>query len=466
MASKRDLLQSHQFLAQRVISALVTNEPDPEQPPFRRPTGATVGSLVLAIVALVAVGVYGLVNPGGKTAWRDRPSVIVEKETGARYVYLDGVLHPVTNYASALLTLGQHAETVSVSNDSLLGVPRGRQIGIPDAPDTLPPANKLLTGGWSICSRTVPQPSGATVDESVLLVGTGPSGGRSVTDAALLVDVPATGDQYLISNSHRHRIRASDTVTVGLALQSAPRTRTGMAVVDTLPAGAPIAPIRLADAGTPSTAVPQRTDLRAGQLLVVETSGEREYFLAEVDRLRPISPLQYDIQRADPDTRRAYGGGEPVGIPLGPAAAAEARREPSEQTGPGTLPPTRPRFVNANTVCATYEPSAAAPVLHVDPQLPDVPTMPTPRTTQHGMPMADRVHVEAGRAALVEVMPSAAANAGTLALITDQGKAYPLASPAVPGILGYGEAKPVRLPAEIVGRVPLGSGLDPAKVLG
>jgi hypothetical protein len=33
MASKRDQLHAYQFLVQRVISALVTRETDPEQPP-------------------------------------------------------------------------------------------------------------------------------------------------------------------------------------------------------------------------------------------------------------------------------------------------------------------------------------------------------------------------------------------------------------------------------------------------
>ncbi|OXM72489.1 type VII secretion protein EccB [Amycolatopsis thermalba] len=463
MASKRDLLQAHQFLAQRAISALVTREPDPEQPPFRRPGGAAIGSIVLAILALVAVGVYGLVKPGGNTTWRDRPAVIVAKETGARYVYLNGVLHPVANYASALLALGERAETVSVSRNSLAGVPRGPEIGIPGAPDALPGPEQLLTGGWSLCSRPVPDPSGSTVDESVLLVGAGAPGGRPA--GALLAEVPASGDQYLIADGYRHRIRQADTVTVGLALQSVPRTRTAMAVVDVLPAGEPIAPIRTAGAGGPSTAVPGRADIRAGQLLVLDTAGSREHYLAEADRLRPISPLQYDIQRADPATRQAYGGGQPVGIPLGPAEAAEARIAPAGDAGPGAAPRERPGFVGGDTLCATYEPGAVAPVMHVDPRMPAVAAMATPGRSALGMPMADRVYVEPGRAALIEAMPSAGAYAGTVLLVTDQGRAHALADRAVLGVLGYGEATPVRLPAGIVSRVPLGSTLDPAAVL-
>ena len=82
-----------------------------------------------------------------------------------------------------------------------------------------------------------------------------------------------------------------------------------------------------------------------------------------------------------------------------------------------------------------------------------------------GMPMVDYVHVQPGRAALVEVLPSAEVTVGTLMLVTDQGRGYPLAGPEVQGILGYGNAQPVRLPAGLVDRIPLGVGLDPTSAL-
>ncbi|NBH11520.1 type VII secretion protein EccB, partial [Amycolatopsis sp. SID8362] len=151
MASKRDQLQAYQFLVQRATSALVTRETDPEQPPFRRTGSATFAGIALGIVSLAGAGVYGLIVPGGNTAWRQDSAVIVEKETGTRYVYLDGRLHPVANYASALLLLGDHRATEQVSRESLAGVPRGPRLGIPDAPDALPAPARLLTGSWSLC---------------------------------------------------------------------------------------------------------------------------------------------------------------------------------------------------------------------------------------------------------------------------------------------------------------------------
>jgi type VII secretion protein EccB len=467
MATRRDQLQAQRFLGQRVHSALVVRETDPEQPPFRRPAAAAFGSIALAVVALLAAGIYGVLNPGGNRSWRSGDVVIVVQETGARYVFVGDRLHPVLNYTSALLALGQSAKTRTVSRESLIGVPRGPRIGIPDAPDTLPAAGRMLTGGWSLCSRPAADRTGAAADESVLLAGADPGGARPLGDSALLVEVPATGDQYLIWRGHRHRVRQTDTVTVGLALRAETRARVGPALVDILPAGDTIAPIPVRAAGSPSKAVPRRPELLTGQLLVVRTPAGAQHYLVERDRLRPITELQYDIQLAAPATTRAYPGNEPVGIPLSPGTAADARQQSVTSASGAPAPSRRPDFTGTGTgpipVCVTYDDNAAVPRIQVGGRLPpSSATIATTGRTSAGLPLADRVYVPPGRAALAEVLPSSEATSGTLVLVTDQGQAHALAGREVLGILGYAGVRPVRLPAGLVTRVPMGSGLDPA----
>jgi hypothetical protein len=76
--------------------------------------------------------------------------------------------------------------------------------------------------------------------------------------------------------------------------------------------------------------------LRVGQLVTAETTGGAvRGFLVTADRLRPISALQFDIQLAHRGTAAAYPGAEPVGVPLGLAAAAEARMETAATPQPG-----------------------------------------------------------------------------------------------------------------------------------
>jgi type VII secretion protein EccB len=467
MATKRDQLQSHQFLVQRVVSALVTRESDPEQPPFRHPLLAAIGGIALAGLVLAGFGVYGVVVPGGKTAWRTGESVIVEKETGTRYVYVDGRLHPVANYVSALLAMDKYAKVLSVSRNSLAGVPRGPRVGTPDAPDALPGPDRLLTGSWSLCSEPGQDVTGAEVDESVLMIGQTAAGGRQIATDALLVAVSETGDRYLLRDGYRHRIRPADVVTVGLALRSEPWATVGLELVDAIPAGQDLRPIQPAGLGQTSRAVAGWKTLRIGQLLVAEsTGGGKQYYLTERDQLRPITPLQYDIQRAYAPTSKAYGGHQPVASPIGLLAAGQAQQVPVPASAAGQLPSTRPTFLAPRgpdtSLCALYAPGSTVPALMVDAVMPPRDAlMQTTARNARGVPLADRVVVPPGQAALVETMPTPTAPQGALALVTDLGILYHLAGPRLLETLGYAGTTPVRFPAGLVSRIPTGTPLDP-----
>jgi type VII secretion protein EccB len=462
VASKRDQLHAYQFLVQRVISALVTRETDPEQPPFRRPVNAAFGGIAIAVIMLAAVGVYGVINPGGNQTWADGKKVVVEKETGTRYVYLDGRLHPVANYTSALLALDDHADTVSVSRDSLAGVPRGPRIGIQDAPDDLPGPDGVLADPWTLCSQPAADLTGTVVPTSVLMVGQTVRDGLTLRGEAVLADVPETGERYLVLRGYRHLVSKPDQLAVGLALQATPAVRVSPAVIESIPAGRPIAPIPVAQMGQPARVV--RPDVLAGQLFAVSTSRGVQFYLAEVGQLRPITELQYDIQRAYQETAKAYPNQEPTALPMGLIEASGAPQPSVAPAKPGDPPAVRPDFVRMDddaTLCLTFPPGASVPWVTLEPVLPPVdPMSATPKRTEQGAVLADRVLVPAGRAVVVEAVPSADTPRGTFLVVTDQGVAHALASAEVLKVLGYGDVTPVRMPAGLVARIPLGSGLS------
>src|SRR5690606_9707233 len=138
---------------QRVVAALVMHDTDPPQSPSRRIAGATLAGALVAALALGAVAAYGMLSGRGDPGWRDGGAVVVERESGARFVYRDGRLYPVANHTSALLIIGSaSAKTVHVPRASLADVPRGTPLGIPDAPDPLPAAERLVGAPWTLCS--------------------------------------------------------------------------------------------------------------------------------------------------------------------------------------------------------------------------------------------------------------------------------------------------------------------------
>jgi hypothetical protein len=163
----------------------------------------------------------------------------------------------------------------------------------------------------------------------------------------------------------------------------------------------------------------------------------------------------------------AYGGKAPYGIELGLLSAGQAQQPPSADPEGGQSPRSRPEFVaprdGLGTVCATFNPGAATPEISVDPSMPSRdPATTTPKRSSTGTALADRVLVPPGTAAVVEAMPTAQAPAGTISLVTDMGRNYPLADPKLLEVLGYSTAVPVRIPAGLIARIPQGPGLDPA----
>lgn len=172
MQSKRDQVQAHGFMMGRLSSGLLTADPDaPESPLGRTTRGVVFGVLVTVLIGAGAT-VYGLLRPGGNDGWRGERNLVVNRDTGARYLWTgtDGVLHPVRNYASARLIGGSDLPTVDVATASLRDIPVGSPAGIPGAPDSLPGPGQLDEGAWHMC---VTGPGGALASTSGAAGGTG-----------------------------------------------------------------------------------------------------------------------------------------------------------------------------------------------------------------------------------------------------------------------------------------------------
>ncbi|RQW84640.1 type VII secretion protein EccB, partial [Micromonospora globispora] len=240
MPSRQDQLHSYQFTVQRAVAALVMRETDPAQSPFRRLAGAGLASVLVAVIGLGGFALYGLFSGGG-TDWRDSGAVIVEKESGARFVYREQQLHPVLNYASALLIIGaERPKTVLVSRRSIEGVPRGLPLGIADAPDSLPAPGRLSTAPWTVCSDVPTEPGGAE-PRSALLIGQDATGGRALGDQGVLLRHP-DGTLHLLWHQRRHLLRDTDRVLAALAATRERAVPVASALLNTVPAGADLAP--------------------------------------------------------------------------------------------------------------------------------------------------------------------------------------------------------------------------------
>ncbi|SDZ35908.1 type VII secretion protein EccB [Micromonospora pattaloongensis] len=456
MPSRQDQLHSYQFMVQRVVAALVMRETDPPQSPFQRAAGATLASVLIAAIAIGGVAVYGALVGGGATNWRDPNAVIVEEESGARYVYRDEKLHPVLNYASALLIVGSpEPRTVRVSAKSIEGVTRGTPLGIVDAPDALPAADRLAAGPWTICSLPAGDGGRATV-RSALLVGAAPTGGEPLGDDGVLARHP-DGSLYLIWHNRRHLLRDRDIVLDALAWTNARALPVAPALLNALPAGADLARIPIVDEGQPSAAVPDAT---IGEVFVVESQGGgRQFAVAQRDGLAGITQVQADLLIT------ALGGqSRPTPLSQGRFNTIEKLPElvPSGAAAP---PASTPKLAetSAGAVCGQVRDDGGVFELRVGAAAPDVTNAPrTGARSAEGGALADHVVVAPGRGAVVEAAAAPGATGGAISVVTDLGRRYAVAGGDVLATLGYGGVKPLRLPASLVALVPAGRALDPA----
>jgi type VII secretion protein EccB len=451
-------------MVQRVVAALVMRETDPAQSPFRRAAGATLASVLVAAIALAGVGVYGLIAGGGSTSWRNTDAVIVEKETGALFVYRDDKLHPVLNYASALLIVGKAApKRVLASGKSIAGVARGTPLGINDAPDSLPDAKRLVGPPWTLCSTR----SGENASRSVLLIGAAAGGsavtsGESIGDRAVLARHP-DGSVHLVWHNRRHRIQNPSLTLLALGWSSQQPVRTAPALLNAIPAGSDLAPININDRGGDSTAVP---GTKIGEVFVVNTlGGGKQYAVGLRTGLAEITELQAELINADPRTLEKVGQEQPT--PLRSAEYVKLRKASSlvPKDDEDALPPTTPAVATPQegTICAVVRGDSGVSEVRVGTDVPDASDAArTGARTEGGTVLADLVMVQPGRGAVVESAPAPGAGGGALSVVTDLGVRYAVPSPDVLGMLGYGGVRPVRMPASLVSLLPSGRALDPA----
>lgn len=412
-------MRSHQFAVQRVVAAVVTRDTDPDRLPFRRVAGATLAGVLVATIGFGAVAAYAAVTGGEPDGWRDPRAVIVERESGTRYAFRDGRLHPVANYASALLIAGAGAKTRLVPRATLARVPRGAPLGIADAPDPPPAAERLITEAWSACSlgreRSLPL-IGRPAPESAALAG-----------HALLAEHP-DGTAYLVWNGRRHRIPDTELVLSALGWTGHQPLPVAPAVLGALAAGADLVRPPVADEGSPSRGVPGAT---VGEVFVVATQGgQRQYAVAHASGLAAITQVEADLILTD------LGQDRPT--PLTQGEYADVSKVPSRR--PAAPPPaeTPPLAAPSGTVCVQAREGNAEVRLAARP-----PATPV---------------VEPGRGALVEAD-------GDVWLVTDRGRRHALPEPEARALLGYAATPPVRVPGAFLALLPEGSALTRAAAL-
>jgi len=466
--TRRDQVQAYRFAQARMQSALLTGETDLQEPPLRRSGTAVLAGLMVAVLVTAGFGIYGLLRPGDKRGWADRGVLVVERETGARFVYdtADDALHPVLNYTSARLILHEQDVTVrEFSRTSLAAVRRGAPRGVPGLPDALPAPAGLVSGPWVVCSAS----SGGSPVIS-LAVGTAPAGRHVTAESALLVRSP-DGATYLVWNDTRLLVRNPRIVLPALGLDGTPPITVSGTWLNSVVPGPDLTPPLPLDLGSP---VPYRVGdqkVYLGQVFKVAMEGGigAGYYVALKDGLAKITNVVALLLLGDPTMRYAYGMQSPhaytaqsADVNAAPKAAAEVAVEGFPRDVPQPLEAATDEGGHAvpPVVCAAYTDlsgKSMASAVYLSAAAPGA-----ARAAGAVPGQQVRVAMPPGSACVARLLPHAGQGSDAVFLVTELGAKYAVPPGDVRGTLGYGGVTPVPVPQGILDLVPSGPALDPA----
>ncbi|WP_394617266.1 type VII secretion protein EccB [Lentzea sp. JNUCC 0626] len=461
MQSRRDQVQAYFFVVGRLVAGLMQGRPDVLEHPNKRFNNGTVLGILLAGLLVAVFGIVGLFAPSGNNSWRADGTIVMEKETGARYVYVAGQLRPVLNTTSAFLAVGQHSKPVAVSRNSLTGVAVGAPIGIPGAPDGLPATDRLNTGEWTVCARPPDGSSVASPPTVTVHLGQ-PAVHRLAGDKGLVVVTPDK-TSYLVWKGSRYRI-TEKLVLEALGYDAERMLTVAPAWLNTIRAGADLKAPVIAGVGEPGATVSGRPG-RVGQLYEVDnpTLSSVQFYVLTGNGLLPVSRTVAAMLVVAPATKAAYPG-EPVRIiKTGPDVLA------SVQLAAGALgtdlpqsPPDVADVDEGMLLCMNFSgsPGEGGTLVTVPRSAETTAVAPAGKTVEGAT--ADHFVIPAGLGALVTSSPAPGVTGGTEYLITDLGVKFPLANDSVGTSLGYGNVSRRLTSPVLLNLLPTGPALDPA----
>ncbi|MFJ8229841.1 type VII secretion protein EccB [Streptomyces sp. NPDC094448] len=475
MQSRKDQVQAHMFVMGRLTGGMLRQDPDAPETPGGRTNRGLAWGIGLAVVLVLGFLLYGLIAPAGTKTWRTSNALIVQKDTGTRYLYLDGVLRPVHNYASARLIAEKTPGTVSVSAASLRGERRGTPVGIPGAPDALPGPGDLERGAWQVCAeeplRTGPDGTGRQTRTSLRL-GPAADGEAPGRQRAVLVRAD-DGTRHLLWGDQRLRIGGHGALQA-LGYSGTPPVPVSAAFLSSLPAGADLVAPEVDGRGTQSGRTGTAT-ARVGQVFRLESPGAAgQYFLLEKAGLRPLGPLAAALVLGDARTAaQAYPGARPTALPL-TADELTRRQAPAASAAPtpADWPTTTPPIVRAApgaALCAQIQPEGTTPRIRLA-LLPAAPASVPPARGAEIAPAClpvDGITVAPGRGALVAALGAGGGVRGTTTyLVTDVGVKYRIGEGTAAQRLGLKGAAVQAVPSRLLDMLPTGPELDVAAATG
>lgn len=443
MRTRKELVEAYLFVTRRIISAMMSTNPDALELPMRRSRYSVLGGTLLALLIFAGFWVIGMFMPTGNDNWKEEGAIVLNTDTGTTYVYMQSTLFPVKNMASAQL-IAADSDVTEASNDDLEDEPRGWELGIPDAPPAIPEADSLVGMPWQVCSAEDFQDE--TERTSHVVISASPADAE-VGEQALIVE--AADVTYLLWNDRKHLV-VEDTSLRALGMDASDAIEVDPVFASAVETGPDLVAPKIDDEDEEAEPV-GGYESEYGDYF---TAGGREYVLT-VDGLARIGAVSSALLR---DGESA--GGTPI-------SASDVDDVGTTVIEPVGFPQDIPDLIDVDddaTVCAVADGSDVSIAVHTDPpKAITAPTVYAAFNEDDSTDTAEHVWLPGGTGTLVRDTGVPDAEDGTVYLITDQGTKHALTADAVDK-LGFGDVEPTPVPATLLPLVPTGPALDPEEV--
>jgi type VII secretion protein EccB len=383
-------VSGYRFLRRRMVCALLGRDIRTADEPLHAEGFALLTGSMLAAAAVAGCAIFGTLQP--QPTLGDAPIVLAE-DSGALYVRVGDVWHPVLNLASARLVAGSAVGPHLVRESAIGRAKRGPLLGIPGAPQHLGEPLPAAETTWTVCDSGG---SGALTTTAIVGTAAAPPVDRLGAEQTVLATVAANSPVYLLYHGQRAVVDLADpVVTRALRLEDRRARRVSRTLLNAVPEAPPITVPRIAG-DRRSSAVPE---FPVGSVLRVVRADRDDYYAVLPDGVQRVGQVAADLIRLS-DSRGARGI-----TAVAPDVIGGSR---TVNTLPvATFPdrPSAPLNDDDATLCATWSPghSGADTSFWVGQGLPlpadDVPV--ALAQADNDGPALDAVYLPAGRNAYV-----------------------------------------------------------------
>jgi len=418
-------VSGHRFLLRRTEHAFLRRDIRMLDDPMRSEVRSLGAGLALAVVAVLVCAAVAFIRP--QDSLGDAPIAMV-RNTGALYVRVGDLVHPVLNLTSARLVTGSAAMPRPIAATELRHTRRGPLIGIPGAPGQIGDPLTADESAWAVCDDG---------DSVTVVAGPQPksTGTRRVSGRVTMLVRAPVGDMYLLYDGKRALVDLSDLPTMrALRLDGVAPRDVAVEVLNAIPEAPPIAAPAVVGAG--SAGPTSLAGWRVGTVLRIDRADGAEHYVVLRDGVQRVGRVTADLVRfAD-----SHGARDVVPVAADAVSATRAVDELPVDGFPDAVDPP----IDAGVVCSVWPSDGSTPSTTLGD------SVPMPADVSLGR-AGTRVYVPPGRSLFVSTPD--------LFVVGDTGVRYRIPDAATAAVVGI-STKPVAASWSIVRLVPEGPELS------